>query len=48
MMMSYEKLGMTDMRNDTERVLLANFPNTTLITNGFPDKYSKWNVLRLF
>jgi outer membrane protein assembly factor BamD len=48
MMMSYEKLGMTDMRNDTERVLLANFPNTKLITNGFPDKYAKWNVLRLF
>jgi outer membrane protein assembly factor BamD len=48
MMMSYEKLGMTDMRNDTERVLLANFPKTTLITDGFPDKYAKWNVLRLF
>ena len=48
MMMSYEKLGMTDMRNDTERVLLANFPNTTLIANGFPDKYAKWNLLRLF
>ena len=48
MMMSYEKLGMTDLRNDTERVLLANFPNTTLIANGFPDKYAKWNLLRLF
>ena len=48
MMMSYEKLGMTDMRNDAERVLLANFPNTTLIANGFPDKYAKWNLLRLF
>lgn len=48
MMMSYEKLGMTDMRNDAERVLLANFPNTKLIVDGFPDKYAKWNVLRLF
>ena len=48
MMMSYEKLGMTDLRNDTERVLLQNFPNTTLITNGFPNKYSVWNPLRLF
>ncbi len=48
MMLSYEKLGMTDLRNDTERVLLANFPNTTLITNGFPDKYSSWDVLKLF
>ena len=48
MMLSYEKLGMTDLRNDTERVLLTNFPNTTLITNGFPDKYSSWDVLKLF
>ena len=48
MMMSYEKLGMTDMRNDAERVLLQNFPNTKLITNGFPNKYSAWNPLRLF
>lgn len=48
MMMSYEKLGMTEMRNDAERVLLQNFPKTTLITNGFPNKYSAWNPLRLF
>lgn len=48
MMMSYEKLGMTELRNDSERVLLQNFPNTTLITQGFPNKYSSWNILRLF
>lgn len=48
MMMSYEKLGMTDLRNDTERVLLQNFPNTKLISEGFPNKYSAWNPLRLF
>ena len=48
MMMSYEKLNLTDLRNDTERVLLQNFPNTTLIAKGFPDKYSAWNPLRLF
>ena len=48
MMMSYDKLKMTDLRNDTERVLLANFPNTTLISQGFPNKYSAWNPLRLF
>lgn len=48
MMMSYEKLGMTELRNDAERVLLQNFPNTTLIVKGFPDKYSAWNPLRLF
>lgn len=48
MMKSYEKLGMTDLRNDTERVLLKNFPNTKLIAEGFPNKYSAWNPLRLF
>ena len=48
MMMSYDKLKMTDLRNDSERVLLTNFPNTTLIAKGFPDKYSVWNPLRLF
>lgn len=48
MMLSYEKLGMTDLRNDTERVLLANFPNTTLISNGFPNKFAVWDVLKLF
>jgi outer membrane protein assembly factor BamD len=48
MMMSYDKLKMTDLRNDAERVLLTNFPNTTLIAKGFPDKYSAWNPLRLF
>jgi outer membrane protein assembly factor BamD len=48
MMMSYEKLGMTDLRNDAERVLLQNFPDTTLISKGFPNKYSSWNPLRLF
>lgn len=48
MMMSYEKLGMTELRNDSERVLLQNFPNTTLISQGFPNKYSAWNPLRLF
>jgi outer membrane protein assembly factor BamD len=48
MMMSYEKLGMTELRNDSERVLLQNFPNTTLINQGFPNKYSAWNPLRLF
>ena len=48
MMMSYDKLKLTDLRNDTERVLLTNFPNTALIAKGFPNKYSAWNPLRLF
>lgn len=48
MMMSYEKLGMKDMRDDVERVLVKNFPNSKLLAEGFPDKYAAWNILRLF
>lgn len=47
MMISYQKLGLTELSKDSERVLLKNFPNTTLIANGFPEKYRKWNPLRL-
>ena len=47
MMISYQKLGLTELSQDSERVLLKNFPDTTLIANGFPDKYSKWNPMRL-
>lgn len=47
MMMSYQKLGLTDLSKDAERVLLKNFPDTRLIADGFPDKYSKWNPMRL-
>ena len=48
MMMAYKKLGMEDLSKDSERVLLTNFPNTKLIAEGFPEKYSKWNPIRLF
>ena len=48
MMMSYEKLGMADLRNDTERILLKNFPNTRLIAEGFGEKYPWYNPLSLF
>jgi outer membrane protein assembly factor BamD len=47
MMMSYKKLGLNDLSQDTERVLLQNFPDTKLIKDGFPGKgYSFWNPLR--
>jgi len=48
MVMSYEKLGMPDMSEDAKRILLKNFPNTRLLAEGFPDKYSWYNPLRLF
>lgn len=47
MMMSYKALGMEEMSKDSERVLLQNFPDTTLIADGLPDDdYSVWNPLR--
>jgi len=39
---------MKEMRDDVERVLVKNFPKTTLIAEGFPNKYAAWNVLKLF
>ena len=42
------RLPGSTMRDDTERVLLQNFPKTKLISEGFPDRYSVWNPLRLF
>jgi len=46
-MMSYQKLGVTDLSEDARRVLLENFPNTELIANGLPERqYSWWNPLR--
>ena len=48
MMMSYEKLGMTELRDDTQRILLKNFPNTRLIEEGFTDKPAWYNPLSLF
>jgi outer membrane protein assembly factor BamD len=48
MMMSYEKLGMTDLRDDTQRILLKNFPNTRLIEEGFANKLAWYNPLNLF
>jgi len=47
MMMAYKKLGMEDMSKDSERVLLANFPETKFIKEGFPKtQRSFWNPLR--
>ncbi|MFW8565667.1 outer membrane protein assembly factor BamD [Orrella sp. 11846] len=47
MMLSYQKLELPDMAADSERVLLANFPDTELIEKGFPNaEYSWWNPMR--
>ncbi len=47
MMKGYEKLGLDDLRADTERVMKLNFPNSELYTRGLRfDNRSWWQVWR--
>jgi len=48
MMLAYEKLGMTDLRDDAERVLLANYPDTQLPKQGFQAEKNWWNPMDWF
>jgi outer membrane protein assembly factor BamD len=42
MMKAYEKLGMSELRADTERVLNQNFPQSTLMAQGLPRADKPW------
>lgn len=42
MLASYEKLDLKELRDDTERVLRLNFPDSTLLTEGLPEKRQRW------
>jgi len=48
MMLCYDKLGMPDLRDDTERVLLANYPDTQLPRQGLQADTHWWNPLSWF
>jgi len=48
MMLSYDKLGMTDLRDDAQRVLLANYPNSVFLERGFEAETNWWNPLDWF
>ena len=41
-MQSYEQLGMQDHRNDTEKVLKANFPRSEFLARGFKTVDRRW------
>jgi outer membrane protein assembly factor BamD len=41
MVKSYDALGMTDLRNDAERVMLKNFPNSVYLKGG-PKSATPW------
>ncbi|WP_432721726.1 outer membrane protein assembly factor BamD [Jeongeupia wiesaeckerbachi] len=42
MVMSYDKLGLNDLRDDAKRVLLKNYPNTQTLNQDFLDDPSWW------
>ena len=42
LVLSYDKLGMPEMRDDAQRVLLATYPNTSLLKGGFHRQESPW------
>ena len=41
-MRSYEALGLTQLRDDTQRVLATNFPNGALQRRGFAADSGSW------
>ena len=46
---SYDKLGMTDLRDDTKRVLDDNFPDSIYLSRGLQDASgSNWNPMNWF
>jgi outer membrane protein assembly factor BamD len=41
---AYDKLGMTDLRNDAERVMKTNFPNSKYLTGKFTRGSPWWQI----
>jgi outer membrane protein assembly factor BamD len=39
---SYDKLGLTQLRDDTRTVLSHNYPQSALLTDGVRDRAKKW------
>lgn len=42
LMRSYEKLGLLDLRDDAERVMRRNFPDSELLTTGWREDDRRW------
>ncbi len=46
MMVAYDELNMPELRDDARRVLVSNFPNTTLLEEGLPrSSFTWWNPI---
>ncbi len=39
---SYDRLGLNELRDDTERILKANFPNSTINADVFGRRKTPW------
>lgn len=48
MVLSYEKLGLTDLSDDARRVLDKNFPESTYLTKGLDEPVNRWNPINWF
>ncbi len=42
MVLAYDKMGMTDLRDDAARVLNLNFPNSKFVAQGFTQEKGPW------
>jgi outer membrane protein assembly factor BamD len=42
MILSYDKLGMSDLREDAKRVMAQNYPNSQYMSRGFQGKDNPW------
>jgi outer membrane protein assembly factor BamD len=41
---AYDKLGLTDLRNDADRIMKTNFPNSRYYTDGLERKTTWWKL----
>lgn len=48
MMLSYDKLGLEDLRDDAQRVLDENFPNSVYYEQGLKEPVNYWNPVNWF
>ncbi len=46
--LSYDKLGLTDLRDDTKRVLDQNYPNSEYYEKGLTKSVNNWNPVNWF
>lgn len=48
MYLSYDKLGNTDLRDDTKRIMDENYPNSEYFTKGLSKETNYWNPINWF